>query len=68
MSSYEERFYRESPDLRSRVARNLRLLIWLVGELIAWFWPGRRIRRAYRKAEQDGKEIYLDDAIKLDQE
>ena len=68
MSSYEERFYRESPDLRCRVARNLTLLTWLGGEFIAWFWPGRRIRRAYRQAEQDGKEIYLEDVIELDEE
>lgn len=63
MTSFEDRFYRENPRLLQRLTRNLALLRWLAGGLFAWAGSGRRLRKAYARAEKDREAVVLEDYI-----
>jgi hypothetical protein len=66
MTSFEDRFYRENPALFQRLTRNALLLSWLAGALFAWAWNGRKLRRAYARAQENNDAIVLEDFIDLD--
>ena len=66
MPSFEERYYRESSSAAERIGRDARLLVSLLGALIAWATTGWRLRRAYRKARHNGNKLYLDDVFPAD--
>ena len=64
MPSFEDRFYRQNPSMLQRLGRNSQLVSWLAGRVLAWFYPGRRLRKAYIKAQQERQQIVLEDFIK----
>lgn len=63
MASYEERFYLRDANAAQRLIRNLKLLWWIVCSAWAYVWPGIMLRRAYRRAERDGKPLSLEDQL-----
>ena len=60
MESFEERFYRSSGNLWTRLGRNLRLLLWLGRAAWSWLVPGLKVRRAYRRAQRTGRPVALE--------
>ena len=63
MPSFEEQFYLENPNHWQIFKRNVRLLLWLARPALDWIVRGARIRRAYRKAQETGVPVVLEDMI-----
>ncbi|MFK7732502.1 MAG: hypothetical protein AB8B48_12860 [Pseudomonadales bacterium] len=61
MSSFEDRFYLENPTFIEKVRRNARLLLSLLIAAAMWLFKGFRLRRALRKASQEGATLKLED-------
>lgn len=68
MAAFEDRFYRENPHLLQRLARDLSLLRWLAGGLFAWAFGGRRLRKAYARAQEANDTVVLEDFIDRDEQ
>ena len=63
MPSFEEKFYLTNPGLLQRARRDIALLLDSFAFLALWFTLGRKIRRAYRRAQQENTEAILEDML-----
>ncbi len=63
MASFERRFYLENPTRLQALRRDLRLLWMLAGYAVLWLTRGVLVRRAYRRAQQSGEPLVLEELI-----
>ncbi len=63
MSSFERRFYLENPTRLQVLRRDIRLLWMLAGYAVLWLTRGVLVRRAYRRAQQSGEPLVLEELI-----
>ena len=63
MASFEEQFYLENPTRWQAFCRDLRLLAWLARRALAWLTRGVLVRRAYRRAQQSGEPLVLEEEL-----
>lgn len=61
MGSFQDDFYLESTSLLRRTVRNLKLASYIVRMVWVWAVPGRKIRRAVRRARARGDIFYIDE-------
>lgn len=64
MSSFEEKFYLQNPSLIQRLRRDLRLCCDSLRFFFLWLTKGRRIRRAYRRAQGSNTQLIMEDLFK----
>ena len=63
MKSFEERFCVTAPGLGPRLARDARLLWFLLGMVWRNLTLGRRVRRRYRACMAKGEPYFVDEAM-----
>ena len=63
MPSFEEQFYLENPTRWQVIKRNTRLLKMLAAYAWMWLTRGRKVRRAYREAQESGVPLDLDELM-----
>ena len=63
MPSFEQQFYLENPSRWQMLKRDLRLLLLLGSYALLWLTRGVRVRRAYRRAQQNGEPMELESLI-----
>ncbi len=63
MSSFESRFILKNPGLLQATRRNIVLLVDSTLFLLLWMTKGRKIRKALREAETEGRTFYLEDHL-----
>lgn len=64
MPSFEDQFYLENPTRWQAFKRDLRLLLMLGSYALMWLVRGVVVRRAYRRAQQQGEPLELETLIK----
>ena len=68
MPSFEEKYYLTNPGLLQRIRRDVALFLDNFAFLFLWLTQGRKIRRDYHQAQQEGTEIILEDLLERDQQ
>ena len=63
MASFEEQFYLENPTRWQRLKRDIALLGWLARYALFWLVRGFSVRRAYRRAEEKGEQVVLEEIL-----
>lgn len=63
MASFEEQFYLENPSRSQALRRDVLLILWLIKRAWLWLGKGLLVRRAYRRAQRDGKALILEDLV-----
>lgn len=61
MSSFEQRYYVRNATLLQRLRRDVRLAWENLSFLFLWLTRGRRIRRAYRRAQDADTQLIIED-------
>lgn len=59
--SFGEAYYLRDATLLARLARNVRLLRYVLGMAWWWGWGGRQARRALRIARQRGSALLVEE-------
>lgn len=60
MSAYDDAFHVLEDNRWRRVARDVRLAVWLAKFVIAYLTVGRRIRRLYLEKKRANEPFWLD--------
>ncbi|MDH5171450.1 MAG: hypothetical protein OEW92_03460 [Gammaproteobacteria bacterium] len=63
MASFEQEFYLENPGRWQVLRRDVRLLLRLASYALLWLTRGVLVRRAYRRAQRNGKPLELESVI-----
>ena len=64
MKSFEDRFYLQDAGFLRRAARDVLLFCYLASKVLLWVVLGRRVRKAYRRAERSGAPLAVDELHK----
>jgi hypothetical protein len=57
--TFAEQFYVEEDSLGQRIRRDLRLLLWLLQNIINWF-KSRKVRAEFERCRASGEPFYVD--------
>ncbi len=63
MPSFEEQFYLENPTRWRALKRDVALLGWLARYALFWLIRGASVRRSYRRAQQKGEQVVLEEIL-----